>query len=491
MSRPVGGYAGSILLMLSAGYAYAQTVNPYHLNGSATQDNCNCYTLTTDRQTQSGSLWNENKIDLSKSFDFKFNVYLGCTDENGADGIAFVLQPISTKVGTTGEGLGYAGITPSVGIAIDTWQNSNNNDPVYDNISILKNGNVVHSATDDLALPLPVLVSEGNIEDCAFHTLRIIWNAQTKLLNTQIDGADRVQASVDLVKDIFQNDPMVFWGFTGATGGSTNVQKVCTSLNPSFTMLEAAPTCFPLPVVFKDSSFSFGTIEKWYWDFGDGTRDSVRDPVPHVFPKPGNYEVGLSILGNDGCITPPFVKTIVSGSRPVADYHYFPAQPCIGSTLLITDSSKVEFGTINKWSWSVAGQLYSSKDPGSVQLTGKNKVTLKVETQEGCISALLTDSIVIRPIPCPEFYVPNAFSPNKDGKNDRFEIVAAGMVSLEVFKVFNRYGQLLYSSTDPQSGWDGTFNGFDQPAGTYIWMVRGTDLAGIQHIKKGNLILIR
>ncbi|HEX2627901.1 MAG TPA: hypothetical protein VHM26_02790, partial [Chitinophagaceae bacterium] len=71
----------------------------YILNGSATQNSCNCYTLTPAVNTQSGSVWNANKINLNNPFDFIFNVYLGCQDGNGADGIVFILQPISTSVG--------------------------------------------------------------------------------------------------------------------------------------------------------------------------------------------------------------------------------------------------------------------------------------------------------------------------------------------------------------------------------------------------------
>ena len=56
----------------------AAAQNPYVLNGSATQDNCHCYTLTTEFGSQSGSIWNKNKIDLALPFDYFFNVYLGC-----------------------------------------------------------------------------------------------------------------------------------------------------------------------------------------------------------------------------------------------------------------------------------------------------------------------------------------------------------------------------------------------------------------------------
>ena len=59
----------------------------YIINGAATQDNCNCYTLTPAVFTQAGSVWNANKINLNNPFDFSFNVFLGCQDVNGADGI--------------------------------------------------------------------------------------------------------------------------------------------------------------------------------------------------------------------------------------------------------------------------------------------------------------------------------------------------------------------------------------------------------------------
>src|SRR4051794_25007320 len=107
----------------------------YILNGFATQNSCNCYTLTQPLNNQFGSVWNSNKINLNTPFDFVFNVYLGCLDANGADGIVFILQPLSTSIGTGGGGMGFQGISPSVGIALDTWQNFEYNDPAFDHLS--------------------------------------------------------------------------------------------------------------------------------------------------------------------------------------------------------------------------------------------------------------------------------------------------------------------------------------------------------------------
>ncbi|MBK8611774.1 MAG: hypothetical protein IPL84_18040 [Chitinophagaceae bacterium] len=104
-----------LILLIGSQKQYAQ----YTLNGNATRDACNEYSLTQAVNWLGGSVWNNNKIDLSQSFDFNFDIFLGNSDA-GADGIAFVLQPISTSVGSAGGGLGYSGITPAVGITIDT-----------------------------------------------------------------------------------------------------------------------------------------------------------------------------------------------------------------------------------------------------------------------------------------------------------------------------------------------------------------------------------
>ncbi len=81
-----------IILLHAFTGAYAQSQQPYILNGSATQRNCNRYVLTPDEQNLSGTIWNKNLIDLTQSFNYVFEINLGCKDGPGADGIGFILQ---------------------------------------------------------------------------------------------------------------------------------------------------------------------------------------------------------------------------------------------------------------------------------------------------------------------------------------------------------------------------------------------------------------
>jgi gliding motility-associated-like protein len=113
---------------------------------------------------------------------------------------------------------------------------------------------------------------------------------------------------------------------------------------------------------------------------------------------------------------------------------------------------------------------------------------LKAITPGGCISY---DTLKIAVYKGPDIYLPTAFSPNNDGVNDVFNPFPVGMKKISSFKVFNRYGQLIYSTVNSTKGWDGKFNGKVQPAGTYVWIASGIDYIDKKVIKKGTVLIIR
>jgi gliding motility-associated-like protein len=95
-------------------------------------------------------------------------------------------------------------------------------------------------------------------------------------------------------------------------------------------------------------------------------------------------------------------------------------------------------------------------------------------------------------------YIPNLFSPNHDGSNDVFRVRANGIGQI-AFRIFNRWGEMVFETSDIQrataAGWDGTYQGKEQPQGTYVWQLKGTftDGTAIQFEGKntGNITLIR
>ncbi len=112
----------------------------------------------------------------------------------------------------------------------------------------------------------------------------------------------------------------------------------------------------------------------------------------------------------------------------------------------------------------------------------------RATNQAGCAE---TGSVKINVFIGPTYYVPNAFSPNNDGFNDIFRPVPVGITSTEYFRVFNRYGQLVFETNRFMQGWDGTLKGEPQPAGNYVWVLKGVDRYGKAVETKGSVVLVR
>lgn len=424
----------ALLLLLFCGL---KPMAQYTMNGSAAQISCNEYRLTDAINTQSGSVWNNNKINLTQSFDFKFDVFLGSKDNDGADGIVFVLQPISTSVGTSGGGLGYEGVSPAVGITLDTYQNGINNDPAYDHIAIQLNGDIGHTTSNNLAGPVTALNGSDNIEDGLWHALRIQWDAPTKTISAWVDGNLRVSAIKDFVTDVFSGDPMVFWGFTGSTGGLNNYQGFKIALNPSFHFGPAQKRCLNEPITFFDSTVSFTTIAKYYWDFGDGSPlDSIHLNPVHVYPIPGDYIVKHRVIGADGCEA-TFTQNVRIGSKPVAAFTY--NDSCVANTIGFTNASFATVGTVNNWYWDLGNSTTSlAQNPSTAYLTGGNKtIKLAVKSLEGCESDTLVKIIHIYTRPVLDFSFTDS--------------VCLGSPTV--------FSGILVSATDPVTNWAWNFDG--------------------------------
>jgi gliding motility-associated-like protein len=139
--------------------------------------------------------------------------------------------------------------------------------------------------------------------------------------------------------------------------------------------------------------------------------------------------------------------------------------------------------------WSPGAGL-SSTSGSNPEVTGSSNIVyqLTVKTFGGCTGY---DSISVRYVDGPEIYVPSAFTPNGDGKNDIFRPIPVGISRMNFFRVYNRWGQLVYQGDEYMKGWNGTVNGQRADAGTYVWEAEGVDFHGKTVFKKGTVILIR
>jgi hypothetical protein len=116
------------------------------------------------------------------------------------------------------------------------------------------------------------------------------------------------------------------------------------------------------------------------------------------------------------------------------------------------------------------------------------KFTIKITDQYKC---MFVDTLSVYFFKNVNILFPKAFTPNKDNLNDNFEPILLGISEFKIFKIYNRWGVLLYSSNDPKIGWDGTFKGILQPLDTYSWVANGIDIDGKSVSKSGNFLLIK
>lgn len=114
---------------------------------------------------------------------------------------------------------------------------------------------------------------------------------------------------------------------------------------------------------------------------------------------------------------------------------------------------------------------------------------VKVSDTDGCFAEDEVKVLVFKT--GPDIFIPTAFTPNADGKNDILKPILVGIRNMQYFSIYNRWGQMIFTSSTVGVGWDGTSNGKEQATGTYVFTARGTDYLGKTVFKKGTVVLIR
>lgn len=205
----------------------------------------------------------------------------------------------------------------------------------------------------------------------------------------------------------------------------------------------------------------------------------------------GQYPI--TIFDQNGCSFDTSV-TIELTNSVVADFS-FPNNPIswLEPTVAVTDNSN---GQIVSWDWT---------SNGAVSIISQNEIatiTYPIGTADNYIINLLVTSIdgcqdsISLPItiePDVSVYVPNTFTPDNNEANQTFDIFISGidLVSFN-FKIFNRWGEIIWESYDVNSSWDGTYNGILVPSGTYNWQLSFRDLSGNENkIKTGTVNVLK
>ncbi len=223
----------------------------------------------------------------------------------------------------------------------------------------------------------------------------------------------------------------------------------------------------------------------WLWDFGDGASSNGISPL-HLYTKPGTYNIKL-IANNIQCNNLTDSKTMVlTIEQPLPGIAYASVNAFAGTTVTLQART---FGI--QYLWQPNTGLSSATIPSPVATVSENKIyTVSITSTAGCIT---TDTVQVKLINSAEIFLPQGFTPNGDGQNDKLYPILVGIGRLSYFKIFNRWGNLVFQTNDaaPANGWTGKFNGTDQPPGTYVWIAEAVDVNGNTIKRSGNVLLIR
>jgi gliding motility-associated-like protein len=228
--------------------------------------------------------------------------------------------------------------------------------------------------------------------------------------------------------------------------------------------------CVPFLTSFTDQTTPVGSA--LVWNFGDGTTSNTPGTVQHSFAGVGSYDVSLQATSPAGCvnsISKPNAITVIENA--IADFSMTPEN--ISENVPYVEFLNSSLNA-NSYMW-IFGSNGTSSDVNPnltfIDLQNDQIITLIATNEGGCAD---TVSYTLKVTEELLFYIPNAFTPDGDKFNQYFQPVFTAGFDANTYnlQIFNRWGDMIFQSTDAEIGWDGTFDNRLVPIGSYIWKVQ-------------------
>ena len=256
--------------------------------------------------------------------------------------------------------------------------------------------------------------------------------------------------------------------------------KVYPEFKPDFDF--SGLPCPGSPIRFRDqSTTTYGSVDNWKWDFGDGRFENTPNPS-HNYLEGGDFTVRLISGSSLGCIDTVEKTLSIEPFRPFA-----------GNDTVIVKGESIFFNATggNRYSWQPATYLNNPNIPnpvGTYPDVTTVVYTVDISSEAGCKGR---DDIRVQVVGQQALTVPSAFTPNGDGINDYVAPIAIGFSQLKFFRIFNRFGEMVFETKTFGEGWDGYLHGRTAEIGTYYWVMSTIDRYGKEEISKGDLTLLR
>jgi gliding motility-associated-like protein len=242
--------------------------------------------------------------------------------------------------------------------------------------------------------------------------------------------------------------------------------------------------CVPYTAVFENTSAGG---ESFTWDFGDGGTSNLPTPT-HLYTVPGSYTITMVAIDTSTCNKTDTVRyTITVSGKPTAAFSYTPIPPRENTPVTLLNSS---FGaTRYEWQFGDGETLQTTSVAPlnhTFNATRTFRTCLIATNNFGCRDTTCQD-ITAKVIPLMD--VPNAFTPNADGVNDKVYVRGFGISKMN-WRIYNRWGTLVFQTINRNEGWDGRYKGTLQPKEVYHYVLDVEFSDGNKYQKKGDITLL-
>ncbi len=376
---------------------------------------------------------------------------------------------------------------------------------------------VIHSFTNPgtYNVILNVFSDNGCSSDLAnkieiYHLPYVKFNTSNKCINETTnfhDASNSKNGSITSWKWTFNDVDDVFFdknvSFKFNESGLHNVrlfvedEKGCTKRYeekiriydvPTVTFTSDTVICLGEELLLQDISYAnYQSINRWQWDLGDGTILNSKD-IKHIYQFSGNYDLKLKVTTSQNCMNQISKKSYISVKEsPIAEFN---SNKSVTNELdPIIEFYNTTIGN-NHFIWDFNnGKISYEKNPIiDFQQAGNYDVILTAISSVGCIDSSVN---TISVYPKMTIYIPNAFTPNNDGYNDKFDVKVNSISYYEIY-VYNRWGEKIFYSSNELYSWDGSdFNGFFVPNGIYLYHIKIIDQNGKDWAYNGEINLLR
>ncbi|GIV33902.1 MAG: hypothetical protein KatS3mg031_1437 [Chitinophagales bacterium] len=231
----------------------------------------------------------------------------------------------------------------------------------------------------------------------------------------------------------------------------------------------------------------------YQWTIGTQNLGAYLPNAPFVFTEPDMLQVTLTASGNTACVSEDIHSEVIAIPQPygypIAAFGMQPPTPHVMQEIAFIDSSIGAAPDSYYWSFGDGNFSTDTHPKHSYQQPGEYEICLYLSNTHGCPDSTckriqIDESVIID--------LPTAFSPNGDNHNDIFRVrYDKQSVERLNLKIFNRWGELVFESNDPDYGWDGTYKEEPQEVDVYVWLLEAALKNGKNIFRKGNLTLLR